>query len=273
MLLARAELMEPARIVENVVAFARHHTARPAYHHTALADSSLATFLNHTRWAGAWNATLDYYDGGMLVAFELDALLRVRHGSSLDELFVAFYAAYEGKAGFDTAAFEAFAEARHPGLGDWIARKVRQPGTLDVAGALQSLGLEVERKPRARLGVVFEKGSLVAGQVLEGGAAYDAGLAPGDEILAIDGFRATAKALAWSCERAQPFRATVRRGHRHREIDLRARYVDEVTGLRVGPSFGAAARALLGPKANDWVEGHRISIAHYDNFHGTEPIH
>ena len=42
------------------------------------------------------------------------------------------------RAGFWTAAFEAFAEARHPGLGGFIARKVRQPATLDVAGALQA---------------------------------------------------------------------------------------------------------------------------------------
>ena len=273
LLLVRAGLMEPARVLENVVTFARHHVARPAYQHTTMVDSSLATFLNHTRWAGAWNATLDYYDGGMLVAFELDALLRTRHRSSLDRLFAAFYAAYEGKPGFDTAAFEAFAEARHPGLREWIARKVRQPATLDVGAALQSLGFDLERKPRARLGVVFEKGGLTAGQVLEGSAAYEAGLAPGDEIVAIDGFRATPKVLAWASRRAQPFRATVRRGHQHREVDLRARYVDEVTGLRVSPSFGDAGRALLGPKAEAWAEGHAIPIVHYDNFHGTEPIH
>jgi hypothetical protein len=109
--------------------------------------------------------------------------------------------------------------------------------------------------------------------VLEGGAAYEAGLAPGDEIVAIDGFRATPKVLAWAARRTQPFRASVRRGHQHREVDLRARYVDEITGLRVTASFGAAGRALLGAKAESWAEGHAIPVAHYDNFHGTEPIH
>lgn len=273
LLLVRAGLMEPERVLENVVAFAKHHTARPAYAHTTLVDSSLATFLNHTRWAGAWNATLDYYDGGMLVAFELDALLRTRHGTSLDEVFSAFYAAYEEKPGFDTAAFERFVNERAPGAGEWIARKVRQAGTLDVAGALQSLGIEVERKPRTRVGVVFEKGSLVLGQVLEGGAAYEAGLAPGDEIVSIDGYRATPKAFAWAVQRAQVLRLVVKRGHRFRELELRARYVDEIIGLRVAPSFGAAARGLLGDKSASWSEGQRLPLRHYDNFHGTEPIH
>jgi predicted metalloprotease with PDZ domain len=273
LLLVRAGLMEPARVLENVVAFAKHHVARPAYAHTTLADSSLATFLNHTRWAGAWNATLDYYDGGMLVAFELDALLRARHGTSLDEVFVGFYRAFEEKPGFDTAAFEAFVNERAPGAGEWLSRKVRQPGTLDIPAALQLLGVEVERKPRARAGVVFEKGSLVLGQVLEGGAAYECGLAPGDELVSLDGYRASAKAFAWAVQRAQPLRLVVKRGHRFREVELRARYVDEVVGLRVGPSFGGAGRALLGEKTAGWVEGERLPLRHYDNFHGTEPIH
>jgi predicted metalloprotease with PDZ domain len=273
LLLVRAGLMDPARVVENVVAFAKHHIARPAYAHTTLVDSSLATFLNHTRWAGAWNATLDYYDGGMLVAFELDALLRTRHATSLDEVFVAFYRAFEEKPGFDTAAFERFVNERAPGAGEWLARKVRQAGTLDVAGALQSLGLEVERKPRARVGVVFEKGSLALGQVLEGGAAYEAGLAPGDEIVSIDGYRATPKAFGWAVQRAQMLRVVIKRGHRFRDLELRSRYVDEVTGVRVGPSFGAAGRSLFGEKSAAWVEGQRLPLTHYDNFHGTEPIH
>ena len=272
-LLARAGLMEPERVLDNVVAFAKHHVARPAYAHTTLVDSSLATFLNHTRWAGAWNATLDYYDGGMLVAFELDALLRTRHHTSLDEVFVGFYRAFEGEQGFETSTFERFVDERAPGAGEWLARKVREPGTLDVAGALQSLGLDVERRPRARLGVVFEKGGLVLGQVLAGGAAYEAGLAPGDEIVSIDGYRATTKALAWAAQRAHALRLVVKRGHRFREVEVRARYVDEITGLRVAPSFGSAARSLLGGDSAEWVEGRRLPLRHYDNFHGAEPIH
>jgi predicted metalloprotease with PDZ domain len=120
---------------------------------------------------------------------------------------------------------------------------------------------------------VFEKGSLTLGQVLEGGAAYEAGLAPGDEVVSIDGYRATPKAFAWAVQRAQALRLVVRRGHRFRDVELRARYVDEIIGLRVAPSFDATARALLGEKSAAWVEGHRFPLRHYDNFHGTEPIH
>ncbi len=274
LLLVRAGLMEPSRFLENMVSFSVHHTVRPAYRHTTLVDSSLATFLNHTRWAGAWNATLDYYDGGMLVAFELDAILRTRFRSSLDVLFSEFYHAYENKPGFDTAAFAAFLEARFPALEGWVARKVRRPATLETLVALQSLGFEVERKPRARLGFLLEpKGSLVVAQVLEGSPAYEAGLAPGDELTAIDGYRASLKALAWARQRAQPFRVSARRGHRFYALDLRARYVDELLALRMVGPLSEAARDLLGPKSESWTDGRTISIAHYDNFHGTEPIH
>jgi len=274
LLLVRAGLMEPSRFLENMVAFYAHHTARPAYRHTTLVDSSLATFLNHTRWAGAWNATLDYYDGGMLVAFELDAALRTRCSSSLDVVFADFYRAYEHKPGFDTAAFIRFVEQRHPTLEGWLAQKVHHAGTLDLVSALQSLGFDVDRKPRARLGVVLEgSNSLVLSQVLEGSPAYEAGLAPGDEVTTLDGYRASVKAFDWATGRGQAFRVVVRRGHAFKSFELRPRYVDALLAVRMAAPLTDAARALLGPKSAAWSEGHSIPVSHYDNFHGTQPIH
>ena len=288
-LLMRAGLMGPERLLENIVSFHSFHTARPAYAHTTLVDSSLATFLNHTRWPGAWNATLDYYDGGMLVAFELDALLRTRFSSSLDELFAGFYKKYENKSGFDTAAFEGFLVERFSALEGWISRKVRQPASLDVEGALRSLGFSVERKASVRVGVVFEpKGALVVAQVLEGSPAHAAGLCPGDEITIIDGYRATVKGFSWATQRGQSCRLFLRRGHAFHEVELRGRPVDEWVALRVAGSLAPAAVGLFGPcgeagqagqagqakrAAAAWPDGHRTTISHYDNFHGTERIH
>src|SRR5262249_8399791 len=92
LLAVRAREMTPERFFSNVVNYWRHLTMRPAYARTSVADSSRATFLNHHRYPGAWNSSIDYYDAGMLVAFDIDAVLRrAKTPSSLDAAFVAFY--------------------------------------------------------------------------------------------------------------------------------------------------------------------------------------
>ena len=74
LLAVRAGEMTPARFFSNVVNYWRHLAMRPAYARASVADSSRATFLNHHRYPGAWNSSIDYYDAGMLVAFDVDAV-------------------------------------------------------------------------------------------------------------------------------------------------------------------------------------------------------
>jgi hypothetical protein len=65
----------------------------------------------------------------------------------------------------------------------------------------------------------------------------------------------------------------VRRGHAFKSFELRPRYVDALLAVRMAAPLTDAARALLGPKSAAWSEGHSIPVSHYDNFHGTQPIH
>ena len=117
---ARAGLTTPSRFFSNVVRYHRALVERPAHARTSAADSSLATFLNHHRYPGAVESMVDYYDHGMLVAFDLDATLRRAEGEggarrSLDTVFRAFYEALAARPrGFSTDEAIAFFGGRAP---------------------------------------------------------------------------------------------------------------------------------------------------------------
>jgi len=57
----------------SVINYYRQLCTTPAYERVSAIDSSLATFVNHSKYAGRCNDSIDYYDKGMLIAFDLDA--------------------------------------------------------------------------------------------------------------------------------------------------------------------------------------------------------
>ncbi|MEO6577163.1 MAG: hypothetical protein ABIP89_25165, partial [Polyangiaceae bacterium] len=76
LLAVRAREMTPARLLSNVVNYFKHLSAIPAYARVSAKDSSITTFLNHNRYPGSVNNTIDYYDKGMLIAFDMDIAFR-----------------------------------------------------------------------------------------------------------------------------------------------------------------------------------------------------
>ena len=71
-------------LLSNVVNYLRTMNPHPAYERVSAADSSRASFLNHNRYPGSVNNTIDYYDKGMLIAFDVDAALRLVGKTDLD---------------------------------------------------------------------------------------------------------------------------------------------------------------------------------------------
>jgi predicted metalloprotease with PDZ domain len=82
---------------------------------------------------------------------------------------------------------------------DFFARYIRGTAELDYARALDAVGLRMEwshsagnnSAPPAWLGLTLkhEHGRTLVGSVRSDGPAWNAGIAPGDELLALDGFR------------------------------------------------------------------------------------
>jgi predicted metalloprotease with PDZ domain len=145
------------------------------------------------------NSSISYYTKGAVLGFVLDARIRAATNGtrSLDDVLRAAYAHYSGAHGFTPEEFRQTAsEVAGADLGPWFTRALETTEEIDYAEALEWFGLEF-RPPEpvtdqpAWLGanVRTQVGRLMVENVPRGTPAIDAGLNPGDEILAIDDFR------------------------------------------------------------------------------------
>jgi len=269
----RAKQVPAARLFSNVLNYFRHLTSWPAYRRTSATDSSRATFLNHHRYPGAANTMVDYYDLGLLVAFDLDATLRLA-GASLDAEFRAFYEANAGRGdGFTTRQLGEFLEARHPGTGMLVQREAEWPAGLTTLELLGRLGFGVARAEVPFLGLILDRneGPLVT-QVLDDAPAGRCGLAPGDELVSLDGLAFRPGVLAWLVKHRPAVTLGVKRGQRLLEFEIPVGHREDVSRLFWSGDAAQLARlrAWVGPF--DPADGETIALDHYDNFHGTAKV-
>jgi predicted metalloprotease with PDZ domain len=138
LLCTRTGVYTPEQFFSSIVNYYTHLTATPAYERVSAADSSYASYLNHPKYSGRCNNSIDYYDKGMLIAFGLDATLRTENPpDSLDRAFSAFYQAYVGStSGYSLADVVHFFNDVRSGLGESIGHQVRHAAGLSVDFAL-----------------------------------------------------------------------------------------------------------------------------------------
>lgn len=277
-LTARAGLTSPARVLSNLANYWRALTARPGYRRASLVDSSHATFSNHHRFPNAANVAIDYYDGGMLAAFELDAHLRARPDApaSLDAAFRALWASHgESPTGYDQAdAVAAFGRFGDDAAA--LARRVSEtPGGLDTPAALRALGLVVELADVPTAGLVLDADRVV--HVLEGGPAAAAGICPDDRLVLADGVAFKPEGFAWLVRHRAAFDVVVRRGDLQLARRIAPGLRPDLVRLRLPAEPAAAAvrarlAAWLGAAAEELPAGVDLPLTFYDNFHGTERV-
>ena len=181
------------------------------------------------------NTTVSYYLKGGLAMFALDLHIRRRTEGerSLDDALRALWQRY-GKPGkpHPDDVQPIFEEATGLALGDVFARQIRGTEDPDLATELAHLGLELRSSADPAqvadglsavwLGVTTS-GIKVTG-VHDGSPAHHAGISPGDELCAIDTFRATSDADLRSLLAARRVGDEVRIAawRRHRLIELTA---------------------------------------------------
>lgn len=275
LLLVRAGLSTPDTFFSNLVNYHRALVQLPAYARVSPADSSRATFLNHNRFAGAANATIDYYDVGMLMAFDLDATLRtLPTPQTLEALFRAFYEAYVA-TGFTQEELADFFGERVPAAGALVRRQMDTPGSLTTLAQLERLGFEVRRRRVPRLGLLLAKdvGPRID-DVPDTFPAAEAGLSPGDVLLRVGGYPFSIRALNWSTAHLERVTLEVQRGHRTLRYEVSPRLHEEVDALLWKGSEAQLKRLQewLGRPDFAPAPGAAIDLSSHENFHGVQTL-
>jgi predicted metalloprotease with PDZ domain len=191
------------------------------------------------------NVAESYYRRGQLLGLALD--LTIRGATSgrrgLDDVMRLLWRRFGSKGkGYPEGAVE---DAVSRVIGSRAAarrffeRYVRGTATPDFARLLPAAGLELKMVPESEEGVTdadpvrtrgefgwktkSENGKLLVAEVREGGAAMRAGVSAADEIVAVDGVRASEDFLRRRAIEARPgsrVRVSVFRRERLRSLDL-----------------------------------------------------
>lgn len=268
----------PEQFFSSMVGYHQHLTAQPAYTRVSGDDSSLATYLNHSKYAGRVNNSIDYYDKGMLMAFDADASLRLSGAGTLDEVFASFYREYvdgpPGYPGYSNEDVYRHFDAALPGLGGQLAQGARRPGGLSTLAQLEALGFAQHWQDSHRLGLVFLNGvSAKVYNVIDRSPAGASGLAPDDVLTAVNGYAFSPQALSWAASHAEPVTLDVERGHRH------LRFTITPTPQRTLSALIWQGAPEQAERIRQWLQqpfapavGQRFSLDFYENFHGIETV-
>lgn len=182
----------------------------PGEERQSLARSSWDAWIEYYRKdADTPNTAVSYYIKGSLVGWLIDAEIRDATGGdkSLDDVMRAAYAKYSGERGYPDRAIYPIIEEVGGAKARAVAEQLTlEPGRLDLSRALEVFGLKLEvpedepleglaARARAAEKTWFgahlgtHDGRVIADAVIEGGPAWAAGVAPGDEIIALGGDR------------------------------------------------------------------------------------
>ena len=228
--LVRAGLWSESRYLQHIEKEIEVLESSPANRHLSLAQASydgwLATPAYNHDLTNAWYS---FYNKGELVALLLDLTIRQRSGGgkSLDDVMRLLWGEYgssvrrvprgssgggggrgtprnseepeERPKGMPEDAIER-AVARIADVGDFFARYVDGTEPLPYGELLALIGVEMRSEPRGGIGARFraDNGLLIVDAVFRGGPAMEAGLLPGDELIAIDGTRTTTESVLGS---------------------------------------------------------------------------
>ncbi len=180
------------------------------------ADASFDAWIKYYRPdENAVNNQISYYDKGEIVNMMLDITIRTASGGakSEDDVMRYLYNEYFKKLGrgYTSEEFQKAAELMAgKSLDDFFAKYVRGTAEIDYSGIMNGIGLQIttrEANPKANTtpdnpatgrsipaigaDVADVAGVLTIRTITAGTPAYEQGLNTGDQIVAIDGYRAT----------------------------------------------------------------------------------
>ncbi|MDX1677366.1 M61 family peptidase [Arsukibacterium sp.] len=208
--LVRAGLIKPERYMTTLEKTISRVTRSPSDARQSLADSSFNAWTKfYKQDENAINSVVSYYGKGALVAFCLDAALR-EQGSSLQRLCQYMYQQYLESGTDEQSLFASLTELGYAKLADAALNWISQSKPLPLQHAAWQLGLKLSFRPAAdhndlsgpakadsqthftaylAAGLKVQNGLLTVTQVMADGAAHQAGMMVGDQLLALAGWK------------------------------------------------------------------------------------
>ena len=215
LLLLRAGLITPKEFLTSKANAISQLQARPGRFETSLESASFDAWIKYYRPdENAVNNQISYYDKGDIVNMMLDITIRTASGGakSEDDVMRYLYTEYFKKLGrgYTNEEFQKAAELMAgKSLDDFFAKYVRGTAEIDYSGIMNGIGLQVtsretndNRGNKTRDPAVISitaigadiaetNGVLTIRSIASGTPAYEQGLNTGDQIVAIDGYRAS----------------------------------------------------------------------------------
>jgi predicted metalloprotease with PDZ domain len=265
LLLRRSGLIDDAKYLKLVAKTVNNVLGTPGRQVQSVAQASFDAWVKYYRPdENTVNATVSYYTKGSLVALALDLGLRHEGRGTLDDVMRGLWArsgagaigrqgARQRAGGGPISEADIAAVLQEVGGRSWAKELdawVHGTDELPLRAALAAFGIGwSEEKPTLaqRLGarLTDSGGTLKLQAVLRGGAAESAGLAAGDELVALDGWRLKRiddLAALQAFERPLPLLAA--RDQRLLTLTLPASKASGAVTLSADPKADAAVRAL-----------------------------
>jgi len=207
---------------------------QPGRFETSVEEASFDAWIKYYRQdENAVNNQISYYDKGEIVNMMLDITIRGASGGkkSLDDVLRYLYNEYYKKGrNYTPEDFQKAAElAAGKNLDDFFTKYVRGENEIDYNSIVSAIGLQLEvsepNKGKAYIGADLNEdaGRLTVRGVRSDTPAYAQGLNSGDQILAIDGYRATLSRVQQYVGERKPgdkVRLTIFRTDRLRDINF-----------------------------------------------------
>ncbi len=233
-LLLRAGLISASDLLNGKAGLIEALQARPGRFETSLEEASFDAWIKYYRQdENAVNNQISYYDKGEIVGMLLDMTIRTSSTGrrSLDDVLRYLYSEFYKKGrNFTPEDFQRASEsmAGHS-LHEFFSKYVRGRDEIDYDAIIGGIGLRMNitepNRTRPHIGAELndDGGRLMVRSVPANTPAYQQGLNAGDQIVGIDGYRASQAFLQAYLAEKKPndrVKLTIFRFDRLREIDF-----------------------------------------------------
>lgn len=201
-LLRRAGIITDKEFLENKASQIQQLQDTPGRFETSLEEASFDAWIKYYRQdENAVNNQISYYDKGEIVNMMLDVTIRTASGGtkSYDDVLLYLYTEFFKKGkNYLPEDFQKAAElAAGKSLAEFFDKYVRGTSDIDYSGIVNGIGLQLSTKEtssgKAYVGAEMNQSGdrLTIRSIAAGTPAYEQGLNTGDQIIAVDGYRAS----------------------------------------------------------------------------------